>query len=222
MDINIIFEDKHILVVEKPPTIASQEDKTGDESLMSLLNRPYLGLVQRLDRPVGGVMVYATNPESNSFLSKEISNKNLRKEYLAIVCGKPENPIGELIDHLKKLKTINMSKVVEKGTKEAKEAILEYEVLDTIDTDEYGVLSLLKIKLKTGRHHQIRVQLSNAGMPIWGDNKYNKTFVKKKNWTQICLWSHTLNFKHPKTKQFVEFVSVPYDEYPWNLFAYKF
>jgi 23S rRNA pseudouridine1911/1915/1917 synthase len=218
MDIKIIFEDKDILVVEKPPKLPCQSDKTSDEDLMSMLNRPYLGLIHRLDRPVGGVMVYAKNEKSNSFLSREVSARRLYKEYLTIVCGSPSETEGELRNYLKKLRTINMSKVVDEGTHGSKEAILQYKVLDTIDTEKYGTLTLLKIILKTGRHHQIRVQLSHAGLPIWGDNKYNKTFVKKKEWTQISLWSYKIGFNHPKSKEYVEFTSLPYEELPWREF----
>ncbi|MCQ4922435.1 RNA pseudouridine synthase [Tissierella carlieri] len=221
MDIKIIFEDKDILVVEKPPKVPCQSDKTSDDDIMSILNRPYLGLVHRLDRPVGGVMVYAKNEKTNSFLSKEVSARRLYKEYLVVVCGKPKNNEGELRDYLKKLRTINMSKVVDKGANGAKEAILEYEVLESKDTEEYGTLTLLKVILKTGRHHQIRVQLSNAGFPIWGDNKYNKTFVKKKEWTQISLWSYKIGFNHPTNKTNSTFISLPYDEYPWDVFDIK-
>ncbi|WP_353095096.1 RNA pseudouridine synthase [Tissierella praeacuta] len=221
MDIKIIFEDDDILVVEKPPKVPCQSDKTSDEDMMSLLNRPYLGLIHRLDRPVGGAMVYSKNEKNTSFLSREVSTRNLYKEYLVIVCGKPKNNEGELRDYLKKLRTINMSKVVDKGTSGSKEAILEYKVLKSINTDEYEDISLLKIILKTGRHHQIRVQLSNAGFPIWGDNKYNKTFVKKKEWTQISLWSYKIGFSHPKNKKYVSFISLPYDEYPWDNFDLK-
>ena len=175
-------------------------------------------MVHRLDRPVGGVMVYAKTEKANSFLSREISARNLYKEYLVVVCGKPFETQGELRNHLKKLRTINMSKVVDDKTHGSKEAILQYSVLDTIDTEEYGVLTLLKIILKTGRHHQIRVQLSHAGFPIWGDNKYNKTFVKKKEWTQISLWAYKIEFKHPNTKEYMSFTSLPYKEFPWNKF----
>ena len=221
MEIKIIYEDKDILVVEKPPKVPCQSDKTSDGDMMSILNRPYLGLVHRLDRPVGGVMVYAKTENTNSFLSKEISARRLYKEYLTVVCGKPEGEKGELRDYLKKLRTINMSKVVDKDTNGCKEAILEYKVLATQDTEEYGTLSLLKVVLKTGRHHQIRVQLSNAGFPIWGDNKYNKAFVKKKEWTQISLWAYKLGFNHPKNKEYISFTSLPYEEYPWDLFDHN-
>lgn len=227
MKIKIIFEDKNIIVVEKPPKMPCQSDKTQDEDLITVLYKqlkndssdiPYLGLLHRLDRPVGGVMVLAKTKEANRHISRQITDRKFTKEYLAVVCGKPETPSGELKDYLKKLITINMSKVVPKDTKRSKEAILHYKLISTKTTDEYGDISLLKIDLKTGRHHQIRVQLSNAGFPIWGDNKYNKVFVKKKEWTQISLWAHKISFKHPKNNSIVSFTSLPYKEYPWNLF----
>lgn len=228
MKIDILFQDKSIIVVEKPPKIPCQSDKTQDEDLMSLLTKqlmedgaeePYLGLVHRLDRPVGGVLVLAKTKEANRVLSKQISEHKFTKEYLAVVCGIPANPHGELRDYLKKLVTINMSKVVDKGTKNAKEAILQYNLMAAKTTDKYGDISLLNVNLKTGRHHQIRVQLSNAGFPIWGDNKYNKIFVKNKEWTQISLWAHRVAFRHPVSNAPIDFTSFPYDEYPWSIFG---
>ncbi len=229
MDIKILFEDKHIIVAEKPPKIPSQSDKTGDFDMLSTLRNhiknnhpsalnPYIGLIHRLDRPVGGIMVFAKTKEANARLSEEIRSKRLKKEYHAVVCGKPDNHKQELRNYLLKLRKVNMSKVVTEETKNSKEAILEYKVLDSIDTEEYGVLSLVKIRLKTGRHHQIRVQFSNIDLPLWGDNKYNKTFVKKKKWTQIALWATTLTFNHPKDKKSYTFETKPNQEFPFALF----
>lgn len=229
MNLNIIHEDKQIIVVVKPPKVPSQSDKTGDTDMMAILKEhllneypmakePYLGLLHRLDRPVGGLMVFAKTKESNRYLSEEIRNKKFKKEYLAVVCGKPEMHHGELRNYLKKVTSLNMSKVVTEQSKSGKEAVLEYQLLDSVETDEYGILSLLKINLKTGRHHQIRVQFSNANLPLWGDNKYNKDFVKSKGWTQIALWAESLEFKHPKTKKELQFQVNPSDEYPFNLF----
>jgi 23S rRNA pseudouridine1911/1915/1917 synthase len=226
MSLKIIYEDKHILCLEKPQGIPSQSDKTSDEDLMSqALNylksknkNPYLGLIHRLDRPVGGVIVYAKNDFANKELSKQVQLRETKKEYLAVVCGKPEQDKGILEDYLKKLRTINMSKVTASDDKQAKSAKLEYTVLESLETEEYGILTLLKVKLYTGRHHQIRLQLSNAHMPIWGDNKYNKVFVKKKEWTQIALWSYKFGFSHPKTKEFAEYSSLPGNIYPFELF----
>lgn len=225
MNLNIVFEDKHILCLVKPQGIASQSDKTNDEDLMTAAlkyvssreSNPYLGLIQRLDRPVGGIIVYAKTEYANKELSRQVQLRQTQKEYLAVVCGRPEAEKAVLEDYLKKLKTINMSKVTTSDDKQAKLAKLEYDVLSSTETEEYGPLTLLKIKLHTGRHHQIRVQLSNANLPVWGDNKYNKVFVKKKDFTQIALWSHKFGFRHPKTKEYLEFESNP-KGYPFTLF----
>lgn len=227
MEIKIIYEDKHILCLEKQPGIPSQSDKTNDEDLMTLglkylktkHDNPYLGLIQRLDRPVGGVMLFAKNEFANKELSKQVQLRETNKEYLTVVCGRPEQEIGELQDYLKKLKTINMSKVTTEDDKLSKLAKLKYICIETLETEEYGPLTLIKIDLLTGRHHQIRVQLSNAKMPIWGDNKYNKVFTKKKDWTQIALWSYKFGFKHPKTKEYMEFTCLPQNIYPFKLFT---
>lgn len=226
MELKIIYEDKHVLCLEKPQGIPSQSDKTNDEDLMSLglkylgnkVENPYLGLIQRIDRPVGGVIVYAKNDFANKELSKQVQLRQTQKEYLAVVCGNPEQESGMLEDYIKKLKTINMSKITTQDDKLGKLAKLEYTVVETVDTEEYGMLALLRINLLTGRHHQIRVQLSNVRMPIWGDNKYNKVFVKKKDWTQIALWSYKFGFRHPKTKEYTEFKALPENLYPFKLF----
>lgn len=226
MELNIIYEDKYILCLEKPQGVPSQSDKTNDEDLMSAAidylkkkdSNPYLGLIHRLDRPVGGVIVYAKTEFANKELSRQVQERQTQKEYITVVCGKPENNNAVLEDYLKKLKTINMSKVTNKDDKQAKIAKLEYEALKSIETNEYGTLTLLKVKLHTGRHHQIRAQLSNAGMPIWGDNKYNKVFMKKKEFTNIALWSYKFGFKHPKTKEYKEFTLPLPNTYPFNQF----
>lgn len=229
MDIKILHEDKHIIVAEKPPKVPSQSDKTNDVDMVSLIKghiikkdnvkNPYLGLVHRLDRPVGGLMVFAKTKEANRSLSEQIRIKSLKKVYYAVVCGKPKEEKVTLENFLIKLRTINMSKVVSEDNKNAKKSILEYELIQSVDTEEYGTLSLLKINLMTGRHHQIRVQLSNGGLPIWGDNKYNKTFVKTKKWTQIALYASSLSFKHPKNNQQRTYKLKPHDEYPFILFS---
>ncbi len=225
MNLNIIHEDKHILCLVKPQGIPSQSDKTEDEDLMSQSlkylstkeENPYLGLIHRLDRPVGGVIIFAKNEFSNKELSKQVQLRQTNKEYLTVVCGKPEKESGILENYIKKLKTINMSKITTSDDKNSKPAKLEYEILGIKETEEYGTLTLLKVKLHTGRHHQIRLQLSNAGMPIWGDNKYNKIFMKKKEFTYIALWAYKFGFKHPKTKIYTEFTSLP-NSYPFTLY----
>ncbi len=228
MEPKIIFEDKHLIVAVKPPMVPSQSDQTKDEDMMRIISehlelkhqgtaKPYVGLVHRLDRPVGGLMVFAKTEFANAKLSEAIRLKQFKKIYNAVVCGKPEVFQGELRDHLVKLSTVNMSKIAEPGQKNAKEAILNYGLVKTVRTDEYGELSLLRIELKTGRHHQIRVQLAHAGIPIWGDTKYNPLFVKTKEWVRIALWAAELSFKHPKENKTLEFKVDPQD-YPFSLF----
>lgn len=229
MNIKILYEDAHIIVVEKPPKVPSQGDKTGDKDMLTYVREylqekypeaksPFVGLIQRLDRPVGGVMVFAKTKAANQKLSEQIQRKEIKKVYYGVVCGVPEKDHDILVDYLIKNGKTNLSKVVPKGTANAKEAILEYDLLETLDTPDYGMLSLLKINLKTGRHHQIRVQLSNAQLPLWGDTKYNKTFTKRKEWTQVALWARTLTLEHPKSKKALTFHSSPKDHYPFNLF----
>jgi len=228
MDLNILFEDKYVIAVEKPQSIPVQSDKTNDEDLMLYVKKylrgksgheePYIGLIHRIDRPVGGVVVFAKNKFANSELSEQIRTNSIKKEYMVVVCGKPNNDEGILEDYMKKLVTINMSKITNSDDKNAKLARLKYNTVETLEDKEYGLLSLVKVELYTGRHHQIRLQLSNNMMPIWGDNKYNKVFVKKKEFTNIALWSYKYVFKHPKTKVDIITESVPKDIFPFNLF----
>ena len=168
-DLKVIYEDNHIIVVEKPVNVPSQQDKTNDIDMLTIIkqyikekyNKPgnvYLGLIHRLDRPVGGVMVFAKTSKSASRLSEQVRNKEFKKKYLAIVDGKIEKRSGVLENYLLKNERTNTSKVVEEGTKNSKYAKLEYEV---IAYNEETNLSLVKIKLHTGRHHQIRLQFAN-------------------------------------------------------------
>lgn len=216
---NIIFEDNHIIVVEKPVNIPSQSDKTEDTDMLTILKEylinkysktgnAYLGLIHRLDRPVGGVMVFAKTSKAASRLSEQVRNKEFIKEYLAIVDGKLENESGILEDYLLKNERSNMSKVVKEGTKNSKYANLEYQV---ICYNEEINLSLLKIKLNTGRHHQIRVQLSNLGHSIYGDQKYGNRGRGK----QITLWAYRITIKHPITKEKLTFECLPKKEGSW-------
>ena len=166
--LNVVYEDNHIIVVEKPVNIPSQGDKTGDTDMLTLVkayikkkyNKPgevYLGLVHRLDRPVGGVMVFARTSKAAARLSEQVRNKDFKKKYLVIADGKFEKNKGTLEDYLLKNEKTNTSKVVKEGTKNAKLAILDYEVLKY---NEEINLSVVKVNLHTGRHHQIRVQMA--------------------------------------------------------------
>lgn len=217
--LKILYEDNHIIVVEKPPNIPSQGDKTGDEDMLTIIkkyikekyNKPgnvYLGLVHRLDRPVGGVMVFAKTSKAAARLSEQVRNKTFKKEYLVIVDGKLEKPKGTLENYLLKNERNNLSKVVKEGTKNAKYAKLDYEVLKY---NEEIDLSVLKVLLHTGRHHQIRVQLANIGHSICGDQKYGTRGRGK----QICLWAYKLTIEHPITKEKMEFKAVPEKTGSW-------
>lgn len=212
-ELKVLYEDNHIIVVEKEPNIPSQSDKTEDEDMLTIIkqylkkkyNKPgnvYLGLVHRLDRPVGGVMVFAKTSKAASRLSEQVRNKTFKKEYLAIVDGKPKEEIGTLEDYLLKNEKNNISKVVKEGTKNSKYAKLDYEL---IKYNEETDLSLLKILLHTGRHHQIRVQLSNFKHSICGDQKYGTRGRGK----QIALWAYKLTINHPITREEMTFKDLP-------------
>ncbi len=226
MDISVLYEDEFMIVVVKPAGIPSQPDKTGDEDMMGALEKyfmkkgtknAYVGLIHRLDRPVGGVMVFAKTKEADSLLSKAIQQNKVSKEYWAVLCGIPLETKGRLRDFLWKDGKRNLSAVVAEKTKGAKEALLEYEVIKTVNHDIEGELSLVKIRLLTGRHHQIRVQFSHAGFGIWGDKKYNPAFMKKAGKTQVALWSAILSFRHPKNGKPLVFEVKP-REYPFSIF----
>lgn len=209
--LKVLYEDNHIIVVIKPYNIPSQSDKTNDIDMLSLVKeyikekyqKPgnvYVGLVHRLDRPVGGIMVFAKTSKAASRLSESIRNKSFSKTYLAVVNGKFEKQNGILENYLWKDEALNMSKVVSKDKKGAKLARLTYEVLT-----EKNDLSLVKINLETGRHHQIRVQFSNAGHSLYGDQKYGKGSMGK----QIALWAYRLEFKHPVKDEIMKFEALP-------------
>ena len=221
MNLKVIYEDNHIIVVEKTPNIPVQKDSSKDIDMLNLVknyikekyNKPgnvYLGLVHRLDRPVGGVIVFAKTSKAASRLSNEVRENIFKKEYLAVVGGKFEKTKGILENYLYKDMKTNTSYVVDKNKKQAKLASLDYEVLKY---DEKQDVSLLKINLHTGRHHQIRVQLSNIGHSIYGDQRYGKIGKNK----QIALWAYKLTFLHPTKKEKMEFVSIPKKIGVWKI-----
>ena len=213
----VIYEDNHLLVVEKPQNVLVQADNTNDLDLLTSLkkyikekyNKPgevYLGLVHRLDRPVGGVMVFARTSKSASRLSNMIRIGEFEKTYLAIVEGKvPDEGVFE--DYLLKLENENKT-IVDKNGKYSK---LSYKLLSYKDG-----FSLVKIKIDTGRSHQIRVQFSSRGYALWGDQKYNS---KAKVGEQITLWAYELRFKHPVRDEIMDFKCNPPLKYPWTLFG---
>lgn len=218
--IKIIFEDNHLLVVEKPRNMLVQEDITKDKSLLTELKEylkikyqkkgaVYLGLVHRLDRPVGGVMVFAKTSKCAKRLFKQFQDFEVNKEYLAIVEGNILPKKGYLVDYLKKNKKTNMVEISSKG----KLAKLAYKRIKCINN-----LSLVRITLETGRSHQIRVQFSARGYPLYGDHRYNKKVSKD---SAIALWSHKITIKHPITRKNLTFTANPPLDYPWSIFNYK-
>lgn len=222
--LNVIYEDNHIIVVQKPCNIPTQADKTNDEDMLTIIkgylkekyNKPgdvYLGLVHRLDRPVGGIMIFAKTSKAASRLSEAIRTKNFSKRYLAVVHGFLENKKGTLENYLLKDEALNKSKIVSKDKKGAKLARLSYEVLDEKQT-ENGNVSLVKIDLETGRHHQIRVQFSNIQHPLVGDQKYGKDDAK----IQIALWAYEIEFKHPTKDEIMKFNCYPQNIGVWKHF----
>lgn len=213
---NILYEDNHIIVVEKKINIPVQEDESKDKDLLTIIkeyiketkNKPgnvYLGLVHRLDRPVGGVMVFAKTSKAASRLSEQIRTNKIHKKYYAVVEGKLPKE-GILKDKLLKDTKRNMVTVSSKG----KDAELSYKVIDTKDN-----LNLVDINLKTGRSHQIRVQFSSRNNSLYGDQRYNKC---AKVGEQIALFSYSLSFYHPTTKELMTFTLELPDRYPFKLF----
>jgi len=224
---NILFEDNQILVAYKPAGIATQTSRVGQQDMVSELKNylarknnakgePYLGLIHRLDQPVSGILVFAKTKSAAASLSHQIENGQMNKYYYAIVLGKPDEKNDVLVDYLYKDGRTNQSFVVEKSFPEAKKAILEYRYIKTLIAIENNVeATLLEIKLMTGRHHQIRVQLSNAGMPILGDGKYGSIDSKdfsSKACRGLALCAHKLSFKHPVTGKEMTFERDPEDE----------
>ncbi|WP_410768490.1 RluA family pseudouridine synthase [Fontibacillus sp. BL9] len=219
----ILYEDNHLLGIEKPVNVPTQEDASGDPDLLTLLKEDireryrkpgnvYLGLVHRLDRPVGGAMIFAKTSKAASRLSDAVRTRRFDKCYTAVVRGLPPGQSGRLTDTLLKDERTNTVSVVPKGTPGGKEAILDYRVLGSLP--EEG-LSLVQIKLHTGRSHQIRVQFSQLGCPLYGDQKYGSAVNKPGE--QISLWSLYVGVPHPVTKEPVDLVSIPPRLYPWNL-----
>lgn len=222
--LNVVFEDNHIIVIVKPQNTPVQQDDTGDISVLDMVkdyikikyNKPgkvYSGLVHRLDRPAGGIMVFARTSKSAARLSATIRDREFGKKYLAVVRGDLNERNGTMKDLLIKDKKNNKSEAVDIETEGAKEAILDYEVLEKNQD-----LSLVSINLRTGRSHQIRVQFSSRGVPLYGDVKYG---CEDKNWRgNIALWSNAISFPHPISKEIISFTSSPPDEFPWNLFKF--
>jgi len=224
----ILHEDNHIIVVLKPRNMPSQEDKTGDTDLLTAVKEyikvkyekkgeAFVGLVHRLDRPTGGVMVFAKTSKAAARLSEQIKEGKVGKKYFAITAGIPKERFGKIETYLVKDERNNIVKNHIAKVANSKLAILEYRVLELADEEGLG---LMDIDLITGRSHQARVQLAYLGNPIFGDHKYGGTKSVGKGHT-LALWAYSLTFTHPTTNELHTFRSFPpEDEHPWNLFSF--
>lgn len=221
MKVPILYEDNHLLLVEKPVNLPVQADRSGDQDLLTLLKEDikvryqkpgnvYLGLVHRLDRPVGGAMVFAKTSKAASRLSDQVRRHAMTRLYYAVVHGRPAQAKGQLTDYLYKDTQKNIVSIVPSHHPQGKKAILTYQVLDS-----QAGLSLLAVQLETGRPHQIRVQLAGMQTPIWGDQKYGQGVNKVGQ--QIALWAQTLGLEHPVKKDWLEVTSRPPASFPWDI-----
>ena len=217
----ILYEDRDLIVCRKPAGVPVQTKQIQTKDMVSLLKNyryqqeggkeePYLGVIHRLDQPVEGVLVFALNPKAAADLSRQMTAGKIKKTYLAVTEGTVKVKSAKLVDWLKKDGRTNSSAVVEGGTSGAKKAILSYEVLETWknkeDAQDCGERNLIRIDLDTGRHHQIRVQMAHAGMPLVGDRKYNPG---QNSQEPLALCSAKLGFQHPMTKKQLEFQVQP-------------
>lgn len=218
----ILFEDNHIIVVTKPQNVPTQEDESGDKDLLSMVkeyikekyNKPgnvFVGLVHRLDRPTGGVMVFAKNSKAAGRLSEQIKSHEFEKTYFAVVCGEPREKQGHLTHYLKKNEKTNMVDIVPMFTEGARQAEMDYRVLET-----NAGYSLVKINLITGRSHQARVQMKSLKTPIYGDVKYGNPGAKK---GLINLFAVEIVFYHPVSRTRMIFKAYPPEDFQkWNMF----
>lgn len=217
--LRVLYEDNHVIVVVKEKNVLSQADNTHDIDMLTIIkkylkekyNKPgnvYLGLVHRLDRPVSGIMVFAKTSKAASRLSDQVRKKEIKKTYMAVVKGIIKKDEDTFVDYL--LKLDNGNTIVTTKNK-GKESVLTYKVLKrNYEKNE----TLVSIDLKTGRHHQIRVQFASRGYPLCGDQRYGKS-----DKTQIALCAYKLEFIHPTTKQLMKFeIEKPLDTY-WTDFT---
>lgn len=216
---NVLYEDNHLLVVEKPYGVPSQADISGDDDMLTLCkayikkkyDKPgevYLGLVHRLDRPTRGVMVFARTSKAAARITKQIQAGEFDKTYMAVLTKAPAQKTGELTDYLLKDTKMRIANVVDSDMPGAKKAVLRYEVLAQIDG-----LTLVVVKLISGRFHQIRAQFAHIGCSVYGDMKYGKRDVKEK----LALFASEVCLNHPTKKEHMCFGLKP-THFPFDLF----
>ena len=223
-DLTILHEDNHIIVVLKPQNIPTCEDESKDKDLLTMVKEyiketyhktgnVYVGLVHRLDRPTGGVMVFAKSSKAASRLSEQMKTGDFEKKYYTVLMGRPREDKAILTNYLKKNVINNMVYVSSQAVEGARLAELDYNILDY--NSDYD-LSLAEVRLHTGRSHQIRVQMSAIGNPVYGDMRYGGERARK---GYLALWAYYLSFSHPVTHERLVFrVEPPKDVKPWDLF----
>ena len=209
-----LYEDGHIIVCIKPAGVPVETRKTGTPDMLSLLRNyfspskaPHLSIIHRLDQPVEGLLVFAKTLTAARALNRQLQEDGFGKEYLAVTCGFLPHSSGKLTDYLVKDGRNNLSQVCPENKPLAKYAELSYQVTAK---DREANLSLVHVTLKTGRHHQIRVQLAHAGAPLWGDSKYNPEFVHAPGYHPIALCAFRLRFLHPVSRKPLEFEIIPH------------
>jgi len=218
----IVYEDNHLIIVNKDASEIVQGDKTGDtplsekvkDYLKTRYNKPgdvFLGVTHRLDRPVSGLVIFAKTSKALSRMNEMLRNNDVKKHYWAITCNQPHPDEALLTDYLEKNETLNKSFVVSEQSKNAKKASLSYRLLAA--SDRYF---LIEVELFTGRHHQIRVQLAHIGCPIKGDLKYSAPTSNKD--ASISLHAHKVSFVHPVKKELLTLTAPPPDDPLWNFF----
>ena len=219
----VLYEDNHIIVVVKPHNMPTQEDSSKDRDLLTAIkdyiktkyDKPgeaFVGLVHRLDRPTAGVMVFAKTSKAAARLTEQMKEGEFEKKYLAVVVGTPRDRRSRLTNYLVKDEANNMVKIAPAMIEGAKKAVLDYNTLESA-----GQISLVDVKLITGRSHQARVQLMGIGCPIYGDAKYGGDSLKKG--ANLALFAYSLRFVHPTTKEIMAFkVFPPVENSPWKFF----
>lgn len=214
----IIFEDAHILVCYKPSGLATQTARIGQQDFVSELKNhldsPYLGIIHRLDQPVEGLLLFSKTKKVAGILTHQLRNRTLHKHYYAVLCGQPIAKSGQLVDNLIKDNKLGFAKVVtyeEPLPREAKRAVLRYSILEELSLPM--PLALADIEIETGRFHQIRAQMSYAGLPLYGDRKYGKGTVAMTDIPsvekQLALCAYSLQFTHPIERKSMSFQITP-------------
>ena len=217
MEIKVLYKDKHVLIVSKPVGVLSEESPKGGETITQLMSKQtggYVGLVHRLDRITGGVMLLSCNEKTVGKLCNLVASGDYEKEYMAVIDGKPEKDEDFFDDLLYFDRKSSKSFIVSRPRNGVKDAKLSYKIIETVKAPA-GEKTLVAIKLYTGRTHQIRAQFASRKLPLTGDVKYGS----RDGGCRCALWSAAAKFIHPITKEEISVKDAPpTEEYPWNLF----